>query len=264
MLRFSLLGSGSSGNAMLVSSPSTSILIDNGLSFRQLDRRVRELGENLDNLRAVFITHEHGDHVNGVGVLARRMKDIPIYATEDTFSVLPKSVGRIPRVEYFEAGDSVTVDGMTVSSFSVSHDAADPVSYVIRFNGCQLGVASDLGRASNLVLNRLEGSHALVLESNYCPEMLRRSSYPPAIQQRIRGPQGHLSNEAMNSLLARLLHNELKLVVLVHVSQENNTAALARDMASRVLQNHAAELVVAEQDCPTPMFEVRNGNGSLQ
>lgn len=256
---------------MLISSPTsatssrgitTSILIDNGLSFRQLDKRVNELGETLDTLKAVFLTHEHGDHVNGVGVLARRL-DVPIYTTAETYDALPKAVGRIPRIEHFEAGDTISVDGMTVSSYSVSHDAADPVSYIIRCGGSQLGLASDLGRVSKLVLKRLEGSHALVLESNYCPGMLRRSSYPPAIQQRIRGPQGHLSNEAMNSLLARLLHDELKLVILVHVSQENNTEKLARDMASRVLEGHAAQLVVAQQDAPTPMFEIENGNGSL-
>ena len=159
-------------------------------------------------------------------------------------------------MQCFESGDTLSVGAMTLTSFRVDHDAADPVSYVVRSGGCQLGIATDLGKATHLVRQRLQGSNALVLESNYCPEMLRHSPYPAAVVQRIGSPQGHLSNPDMNSFLADLLHDELHLVVAVHISQENNTVEKAREMAARVLGSHRARLHIADQDAPSPMFEV--------
>ena len=263
MIRFCLLGSGSSGNAIFITTGPTKILIDNGLSLRQLELRLKSLGESLDGLRAIFVTHEHGDHVNGVGVLARRTK-APVFMSEGTYANLPKGVGDIPDVRCFESGDTLSVDGITLKSFHVEHDAADPVSYVIRSGGCQLGIASDLGTATHLVRQRLQGSNALVLESNYCPEMLRNSSYPSSVVQRIGSPQGHLSNPDMNSLLDDLLHDGLQLVVAVHISRENNTEKKARDMAARVLRAHGAQLYIAGQDGPSPIFELRPEKNAAQ
>jgi phosphoribosyl 1,2-cyclic phosphodiesterase len=253
VLRFSLLGSGSSGNAILVSSPRSKILVDGGLSFKQLRLRAAEIGENLDEVQAVFITHEHSDHCTGLGVIARKL-DVPVYMTRGTYNHLPKTVGEIPRVEFFEAGEHLLVDGLVVSSFSVSHDAADPVSYAIEYEGAKLGLAADLGRPSALVRTRLRGCHALVLESNHCPDMLRRGKYPPSLQQRIRGRLGHMSNGEMSSLLAELLHERLRVVVLVHISEENNTHDLALNTARQALRDLPIELLAARQDGPTPMY----------
>ena len=255
MLRFSLLGSGSSGNALLVVSPAAKILIDDGLSFKQVQRRVAAVGETLEGLKAVFVTHEHRDHVNGIGTLARRLK-VPVYATEATYENLPQSVGELPGVEFFESGDAISVDGLELTSYSVCHDAVDPVMFTVECAGVKLGLASDLGRVSALVKTRLADSHALILESNHCPAMLRRGSYPRMLQQRISSSHGHLSNSAMNSLLATLMHDRLQWVVLAHVSQENNSPELAREMASHVLRDHPAGLHVALQDGPTPLFEI--------
>lgn len=255
MIRFCLLGSGSSGNAILVSAPGSKILIDNGLSFRRLQSRCAQVGESLEGLKAVFVTHEHSDHVNGVGILTRKM-DVPVYMTRETHQALPATVGRIPRVEYFEAGEDTVLNGLSVGSFSISHDAADPVSYVVETEGVKLGIAADLGHPSELVRLRLAGSHGLIIESNYCPDMLRRSPYPPMIQQRIRGRQGHLSNAAMSSLLAHVLHDRLRVVVLVHISEENNTHELALSMAERALKRRPVRLVTAAQDRATPIFEL--------
>ena len=255
MIRFSLLGSGSSGNAIFITTGATKIVIDNGLSVSQLELRLKAVGESLDGLRAIFVTHEHGDHVNGVGVLARRTK-APVFMSEGTYANLPKGVGDLPAVRCFESGDTLSVDGITLKSFHVEHDAADPVSYVIRSGASQLGIASDLGTATHLVRQRQRGSNALVLESNYCPEMLRHSAYPAAVVQRIGSPQGHLSNPDMNSLLADLLHDGLQLVVAVHISRENNTVEKAREMAARVLRSHGAQLYIASQDGPSPIFEL--------
>jgi len=255
LLRFSILGSGSSGNAILVVSPKGKILIDNGLSFKQLLLRAAAVGEDLEGLKGDFITHEHVDHVLGIGTLTRRL-GAPLFVTERTFERFPPGVGAIPDVRFFEPGDTLSVDGLELTSFSICHDAADPVSFVISSGRAKLGMAADLGRVSQLVKTRLQGSHALILESNYCPEMLRKGSYPPALQQRIRGSYGHLSNADMNSLLADLLHDGLKLVVLAHISAENNSHDHAREMAARVLQGHSAELYLARQDEPTPVFEI--------
>lgn len=255
MIRFSLLGSGSSGNALLVATPEGAILVDAGLSFKRLNERAAAIGESLENLRAVFVTHEHGDHVLGLGTLARKT-GVPVYMTPRTLDNLPKNVGLLPNVKLFDAGERLSVDGFELDSFSVWHDAADPVSYAVRWGGAQLGLATDLGKVSNVVRQRLTGSHALILESNYCPNMLRTSSYPAAIRQRIKSTHGHLSNADMNSLLADLLHDRLQWVIAVHISQENNTADLARSMAERVLGKHPARLVLAEQDAPTPLFSI--------
>lgn len=256
VIEFSLLGSGSSGNATLVRGPGGKFLIDNGFSLRQLTRRLEHVGETLDGLLGVVVTHEHRDHVNGLGVLARRT-GVPIYMTPATAGRLPDTLGTLPEVIHFESGQSFQLGDFTLSSFRIAHDAVDPVSFVVSRAGCRLGFATDLGSVSHLVRQRLGDCHALVLESNYCPTMLRTSSYPPAIVQRIRGPHGHLSNQEMNKLLAKVLHPDLQLVVAVHVSQENNTPDKARAMAAQVLDGHAAELVVAAQDDPTPFFRVQ-------
>lgn len=255
MIRFCLLGSGSGGNAILVKTRGSKILIDNGLSFKQLQLRTAEIGESLNDLKAVFVTHEHSDHVMGVGILARKI-DVPIYMTRDTFAALPVSVGQIPSVRFIEAGEDTVLNGVTVGSFSISHDAADPVSYIVESEGVKLGIAADLGHPSELVRLRLAGSNGLILESNYCPDMLRRGTYPPMIQQRIRGRQGHLSNSTMCSLLSKVLHEALRVVVLVHISAENNTHDLALRMAGQVIRGLPVQLVAASQDRPTPLFDL--------
>jgi phosphoribosyl 1,2-cyclic phosphodiesterase len=255
VLQFSLLGSGSSGNAILLRSRRTKILIDNGLSFKQLSLRMDAVGETLDGLAAVLVTHEHGDHVQGLGVLTRKM-DVPIYMTRGTLDNLPTGLGLKGDILTFEAGDDLRVGDMEVRTFSVSHDAADPVGFTVRAEGAQFGLATDLGHASNLVRNRLAGSHALVIESNYCPDMLRNGHYPPQIQQRIRGRQGHLSNEDMCSLLHSLLHDGLQRVILVHISEKNNTPELVENRVRGVLKAHRAEMFLATQDAPTPLFEI--------
>ena len=255
MLRFSLLGSGSSGNAALFLSHHAKVLIDNGLSFKELQRRVHAVGETLDGLDAVFVTHEHSDHVAGVGILARKT-GVPVYLTEPTAQALSPNVGTIPTIRHFESGDIIQVKDLYLTSFGIPHDATDPVSFTVASEGVKAGLATDLGHVPNLVRERLSRSHALVLESNYCPDRLMDGDYPVQIQQRIRGRHGHLSNQDMASLLHDLLHEDLRTVLLVHISENNNQPDIARRMAQGVLKNHPANLHVAEQDEPTPIFEL--------
>lgn len=255
MLRFSLLGSGSSGNAILFASQEAKILIDNGLSFKELHRRCGAIGLSLEGLDGVFVTHEHSDHVAGVGVLARKT-GVPIYMTEATHRALGPGVGEIPTVHYFESGETVCIRDMEVSSFGIPHDAADPVAFTVTACGAKAGLATDLGHVSHLVRERLSGSHALVIESNYCPNEMLNSDYPPQVLQRIRGRHGHLSNQDMASLLHALLHDALRTVVLVHISENNNKPEIARMMAEGVLRGHPARLHLAEHHAPTPLFEI--------
>ncbi len=254
-MQFSLLSSGSAGNAILVSTPEGKLLIDNGLSYKQLSHRSELIGESLEDLAAVLITHEHSDHVNGLGVLSRK-RPVPIYITRATHANLPPKIGQLRNVNFFESGDTFSVGPFKITSFRIAHDAADPVSYVIEYNGCRMGLATDMGSVSNLVRQRLKDCHALILESNYCHDMIRHSPYPPQIVQRIRGSHGHLSNVDMNKLLSDLLHDDLRLVVAVHVSQENNTEEKVEYMARNVLKNHAASFYIADQDSPSPMITI--------
>lgn len=255
MFRFSLLGSGSSGNAALFVSPGAKILIDNGLSYKELQRRAALVGADLSGLDAVLITHEHVDHVGGAGVIARKT-GVPVYLTPATFAALPQGVGEIPETRFFESGETLTFGDLNVGSFSIPHDAADPVSFTVSCGGAKLGLATDLGKVNHLVRTRLAESHALVLESNYCPDRLAEGHYPAQVQQRIRSPHGHLSNRDMASLLSSLLHDRLQTVVLVHISENNNTPDDARRLAESALRGHPAVLHVAGQDDPTPFIEV--------
>lgn len=256
LLRFLLLGSGSSGNAALLYSGDTKILVDAGFSYRQLAARAALRGASLDGLDAVFVTHEHGDHVRGLGVLSRKT-GVPLYMTHGTRAALPAALGALGPVHCFEAGASVRVGGMTIQSYSTSHDAADPVSYVVQCGGVRVGFANDLGHGSQLVRARLAGCHALVLESNYCPVLLGRSPYPPSVRQRIQSRLGHLSNEDMSALLRGLMHQALRTVVLFHISENSNTPGRVRQLAMEALNGHPAQLHLAQQDEPTPLFEVR-------
>jgi phosphoribosyl 1,2-cyclic phosphodiesterase len=255
VLRFSLLSSGSAGNAILIVSGQHKILIDNGLSYKELCARAAEIGEDLTNLLGILVTHEHGDHVNGLGVLSRK-QCVTTYITRPTFQALHPRIGKIEPVEHFDSGDTILIGPFKITSFRISHDAMDPVSFVVEAHGCRLGLATDLGKATHLVRERLEGCHALVLESNYCPLMIRNSPYPAQIIQRIRSNQGHLSNADMNSLLADLIHEQLQWVVAVHVSQENNSEDLVRRMAQQVLKEHPAQLIIADQVRPSPMYTI--------
>ncbi len=256
MLRFSLLGSGSKGNATLVECEGARILVDCGFSLRQLVLRAQQVGGTLDGLDAVLITHEHIDHVHGLGVLARKL-GAPIYMTAGTRANLPAKVGAFSGDKIIEAGETFQVKGMSISSFSVAHDAADPVSFTLQAGGAKLGFATDLGHGSQLVRARLAGCNALVLESNYCPEMLRAGSYPPQVQQRIRSRMGHLSNQDMTVLLTELLHEKLQTIVLYHISENNNCYDLARRLATQAVAGHPAQVVVASQSSPTGFIEVR-------
>lgn len=240
---------------MLVFSERARILVDNGFSYKKLAETLSEVRISPESIDAVLVTHEHTDHVRGLGILARKT-GVPVFMTHGCAESLPPSIGPIPDLHCFDSGDTLEFKDIQVSSFAVSHDAADPVNYAFSSGSAKLGTATDFGHCSQLTRARLAGSNALVIESNYCPDMLRRGSYPPQVQQRIHSRMGHLSNLDVQQLLKDLSHSFLRLVVLTHISRENNTPELACTLAREALGDLPIEVLAAPADGASPIFEV--------
>ncbi len=218
---FQTLASGSKGNAILVSNSCSRILIDAGLSCKELHRRMDQADIAASDLQGVVVTHEHQDHVRGVGVLSRR-HDLPVYLTRGTLENLPQQVGTLAATHLFRDGHSFNIGDFHITPFSISHDAHDPVGLVIESEGCKLGICTDLGVVTQLVRKKLEGCHGLVLEANHDVDLLINGPYPWHLKQRIRSRHGHLSNADSCELLNALFHDGLQSVVLAHLSETNN------------------------------------------
>jgi phosphoribosyl 1,2-cyclic phosphodiesterase len=244
-----LLASGSKGNAVFIESGESRILIDAGLSARELSSRLEGIGKSPENLQALLVTHEHGDHSRGVGPMARRHR-IPVYMHTDTRRSLP-SLGRLDELHEFESGDVLPVRDMRVETFQTTHDAVAPVGFTIETSEGKIGFATDLGIATRLVRERLKGCRMIVLEFNHDEAMLRDGPYPWPLKQRIRSNHGHLSNSAAAELLEELLWEGLEAVFLAHMSETNNTAELVLECAGSVLDRQnacAPRLILGLQD----------------
>ena len=234
-MRIAVLASGSRGNAVAVEHRGTVVYFDSGLSGREHARRMEQSGLKCGSPAAIFLSHEHSDHLKGVGVLARRFQ-APVYTSSGTAAAAETRLGRVPELVRMPNGDSVELGCLRISSFSVPHDAADPSGYVIQWDGGKLGIATDLGTAGPLVRARLSDCTALLLEFNHDLEMLWNGRYPWPLKQRIASATGHLSNEAAAELLSAVSHRELTTVVLAHLSEENNRPDLAVAAAREVLE----------------------------
>jgi phosphoribosyl 1,2-cyclic phosphodiesterase len=249
------LASGSRGNAIYVSDGRTTLLIDAGLSGIEIERRLGARGLSADRIDAILVSHEHADHIQGVGVLSRRFK-IPVYLNRSTHRALPAQIGKFSLVRHFDTGRRFTVGSLVIHPFSISHDADDPAGFTFQNNGLKIGLATDLGVATALVREHLKGCRLLILEANHDVGMLETGPYPWPLKQRIRSRLGHLCNEASRDLLAELLHDDLAHVVLAHLSQTNNTPEKAVAAVAPVLNRSRATLTVALQDEPGPSLSV--------
>ncbi len=245
-LTLCVLASGSKGNATYISNGRTSILIDAGLSGKELQRRMTLRGLDPAGLDAILVSHEHTDHIRGVGVMARRF-DLPVHISDGTLQASQKVVGKLKDVRPFDCGRSFSVGDFAVHPFSISHDAADPTGFTIRCNGTKVGVATDLGIVTKMVEDHLTGCDALILEANHDPKMLIDGPYPWPLKQRIKGRSGHLSNEDAALLLETLMHERLSHVVLAHLSEENNTPDKAMAVLASVVEGKRTKLHVASQ-----------------
>jgi phosphoribosyl 1,2-cyclic phosphodiesterase len=233
-MRLCVLGSGSSGNATYIESGGKGVLVDAGLSCREIERRLAKIGVSLSSVRAVLVSHEHSDHVKGLQSVSRKYRT-PIYCNRSTAGVVVQRGIEIKELVVFKTGTPFMLDGMTVNPFPVIHDAVDPVGFVVTGGGCRIGVATDLGSLSREAETALKGCVALVVESNHDVAMLRDGDRPFVLKQRIFSKNGHLSNEDAARLVCRVLSGNLRDVFLAHLSQECNRAALALAATERSL-----------------------------
>lgn len=224
------IASGSSGNCIYVGDEDTHIMVDAGISGKRIEAGLNEIGLKTSDMTGILITHEHTDHIGGLGVISRRF-GIPIYATHGTAEAIRRTpgVGNIPDELFHEisADRDFSLGGFSVSAIRVSHDAADPVAYRFHNKDRSAAVMTDLGKYDDYIIDSLQDCNAILLEANHDVNMLQVGPYPYLLKQRILGDRGHLSNESCGRLLVKLLNDGLEQIILGHLSQENNLAELA-------------------------------------
>jgi len=250
-MRVCLLASGSKGNAILIESGRTRLLIDAGLAAREIRKRLALVGVDAESLSALLITHEHGDHIRGLGPLVRQL-NLPVYLQTDLARTLP-DVGRSQCVREFVEGEMFTVDDLAVRPFAITHDCLAPVGFTLTGDTGKVGLATDLGVVTRLVTDCLQGCRALIVETNHDEELLRDGPYPWQLKQRVRSNHGHLSNRAGSALLRDLCWAGLETVFLGHLSETNNRPELAVAAATTVLEEQsvcAPQLLVGCQTMP--------------
>jgi phosphoribosyl 1,2-cyclic phosphodiesterase len=259
MLHLAVLGSGSSGNSALVCHEETRILVDAGLSARQLCTRLSELGVDPDSLTAIVLTHEHGDHTRGLEVFCRK-REVPVYATIHTCAIVRENVGAALKWRQFEAGHSFRIGRIDIHSFSVPHDAVDPVGFLFDNGESRLGILSDVGHVTKAILDRLDGVDTLFAEANYDDVLLMNDTKRPwSTKQRISNRHGHLSNEQTADLVCSIASNQLHRVVLGHLSSDCNTPEIAVAAIAKRLEASGfagVEVECADRHCAIPLRPV--------
>lgn len=233
------IASGSSGNCVYVGTKNTNFLVDAGISGKRINQGLSNIDVNPEKLDGILVTHEHIDHVSGIGVMARRYHT-PIFATKETIDAILqiKTMGNIPSELFYmvEPDTSFQIKDMTINPFSISHDARNPVCYTFVSEGHKAGVATDLGMYDDYIISHLQGSELLLLEANHDINMLQVGSYPYALKRRILGEFGHLSNDNSGRLINLLLTERVKHIFLGHLSQENNYPELAYETVKYELE----------------------------
>jgi phosphoribosyl 1,2-cyclic phosphodiesterase len=246
-MRFASLGSGSQGNALVVESGATRILLDCGFGLADTASRLARLGLAPSDLSAIVVTHEHDDHIGGVARLARR-HDIPVWLTYGTLNGFEAMFAGVGSVNVITGYAPFSVGELRIEPYPVPHDAREPAQFVFGDGARRLGVLTDAGCSTPHIESVLSRCHALVLECNHDLEMLRLSSYPPRLRERIAGRFGHLDNGAAAALLSRLDNGSLQHLVAAHLSQENNRPELARSALAAAVGCEPAWIAVADQD----------------
>jgi phosphoribosyl 1,2-cyclic phosphodiesterase len=238
-LRFSILASGSTGNATVVANDDVKVLIDAGLSAKKIEQLLQEREVSAKDFDAILVTHEHSDHIKGLGAIARKF-DLPIYANEKTWEELNKQIGEIAedKQRVIETGGMLALGSLTIESYGISHDAAEPVGYCFYDGEEKLSLATDLGYMSSKVKEQIQASDVLILEANHDIELLRMGRYPWNIKRRILSDLGHLSNVAAGDGLSEIMDSRLKRVYLAHLSRDHNMMDLARMTVGDILQEN--------------------------
>ncbi|HSM79605.1 MAG TPA: MBL fold metallo-hydrolase [Bryobacteraceae bacterium] len=259
IVRVCVLASSSSGNATFLQAGRTRILVDAGLSRREISSRLAAIGEDVRDLDAILITHEHTDHVSGLVAMSRadreRRASIPVYMTHLTAPAISWN-DYTPALECFQAGSSFSIGDIDVLSFTIPHDAADPVGFCFRAEGIRVGLATDLGYLPDSIRVHLRGADLVILESNHDVEMLKVGPYPWSVKQRVLGRNGHLSNDVACDFIRDGLDTSTSTLVLGHLSEQNNHPEIVRISASQALEGRRlfTRLVVAEPGKQTEVF----------
>ena len=260
------IASGSSGNCIYVGSDDTNILIDVGISKKRIEEGLSEIGIPCESLDAILITHEHSDHIQGLGVFSRKYK-VPIYATGGTIRGIEnyKNLGKMPEglLHVIKVDETFSIGNLEVHPFSISHDALEPSGFRVEQDGKTIAVATDLGIYNEYTVENLKDVNALVLEANHDIHMLEVGPYPYPLKRRVMGDQGHLSNELSGRLLCDILHDKLQCVMLGHLSKDNNYENLAYEtvklevtLGDNPYQGEDIHIIVAKRDEVSEMITV--------
>lgn len=251
-----MLASGSSGNASLLATENTRILVDAGLSMREISKRLAAIGESISALDAILITHEHSDHISALPVLARRLKK-PCYLTHLTAPAIDWGESAPLALEPFQAGAAFPIGDIEVQSFSIPHDARDPVGFCFTAQGIRFGIATDLGYVPESVKFHLRRADLLLLEANHDLDMLKVGPYPWSVKQRVMSRHGHLSNLSMSEYLLENLESSTAHLVLGHLSEQNNHPEIVRLIATQSLETRgfSTTLSIAAQRHPSEVFQ---------
>jgi len=247
------LGSGSSGNSLLVRAGTTTLLVDCGFTMKESIARMATLGVAPHQLDAILLTHEHGDHTKGVGPLSRKFS-LPVWCTHGTYNGARDN--RYAAVELFHAHDSFSIGGIEIDPFPTPHDAAESCQFVFSASDTRFANVTDLGACTPHVQQKLQGVHGLVVECNYDNEMLRQGPYPPSLQARIRSDYGHLGNDQAGALVQELDHASLQWILLGHLSEQNNSDAIAMETISSYVKDRHERINVLAQHCSSTWFTV--------
>lgn len=262
MLNFNSLYSGSTGNSLFLESDHSKILIDTGVSAKKITDALTSFKVDINEIDAILVTHEHTDHVQSLGTISRKYK-IPVYATKETFDAMPKQTEKIAysNINYFNSNETFEINDLIIKPFSIPHDAANPCGFNIINNDKKISIATDIGNMNLEILNKLEGSSFLLLESNYEPQLLMCSSYPYSLKKRISSNIGHLPNEMAGKTIAYLLDSGLEQVILGHLSKENNFPELAyktvvEQLMKKNFDENSIKISVASRTEPSKKFKI--------
>lgn len=259
-MQFSVLASGSTGNAVFVESDGRSFLVDAGLSGKKMEELFSSIGRKIADLSGIFITHEHSDHIKGLGVLARKYK-LPVYANQKTWQAMDRLTGTIDDSQkfVFETETVKTFGAVDIESFGVSHDAAEPMFYIFHNNGKKLVLITDTGYVSDRMKGLISNADAYVFESNHDVGMLRMGRYPWSVKQRILSDVGHVSNEDAALAMTDVIGPQTKRIYLAHLSADNNMKELAKMSVTQTLEQkdtgvgHQFHLYDTDPKVPTPL-----------
>ena len=258
-LRFSVLASGSSGNAFYIESNQERILVDAGLSGKEMDRLFGEIRVDPTTLTRILVTHEHSDHIKGLGIMARKY-NLPIYANKKTWDAMESRLGKLTLDQkfIFNLEEVKTFGDMDVASFGVSHDAVEPMFFTFHKGDHKVALVTDLGYVSERIKKTIEGADAYIFEANHDVNMLRMGRYPWSVKRRILGDTGHVSNEDCGLALSDIIGNRTKRIYLAHLSKDNNMKDLARMSVQNILQERGIHLDIYDTDpsSPTSIYQV--------